>query len=364
MLPLSRLSLYRDIEDYHWDGMDGAGQAPLDGPFDDGDMMFEDEWDAPDADDRNDWSHMDIDEGVHSPEPATLRLSDTIESNPLFGNSVIMPGTFPPSPPSPTYETSDVDFGSYSSPETKVAGSPRRGSSGSDEEVTKLLIESPDLPTTHHTAEDLDPEIHWKRFEILPEAPRDHAFHSFNPVQPSKIFLSRLSKEYRVLQSSLPESILVRAYEDRTDLLRCMIMGPENTPYEDAPFVIDWRLDDSFPQSPPIAHFLSWTNGNGRVNPYVAIISTTSYQIFIFYCRNLYEEGKVCLSILGTWAGERSESWSAARSSLLQAFVSIQGLVLVKEPYFCEPSFERMRGTEEGMLNRFGFIYHIAGTHF
>ena len=69
--------------------------------------------------------------------------------------------------------------------------------------------------------------------------------------------------------------------------------------------------------------------------------------------RNLYEEGKVCLSILGTWAGERSESWSAARSSLLQAFVSIQGLVLVKDPYFCEPSFEKMRGTEEGMLNRF-----------
>ena len=47
---------------------------------------------------------------------------------------------------------------------------------------------------------------------------------------------------------------------------------------------------------------------------------------------NLYEEGKVCLSILGTWAGDKSESWSAARSSLLQAFVSIQGLVLVKEP--------------------------------
>lgn len=50
-------------------------------------------------------------------------------------------------------------------------------------------------------------------------------------------------------------------------------------------------------------------------------------------CRNLYEEGKVCLSILGTWTGDRSESWSATRSSLLQAFVSIQGLVLVKEPY-------------------------------
>jgi len=48
---------------------------------------------------------------------------------------------------------------------------------------------------------------------------------------------------------------------------------------------------------------------------------------------NLYEEGKVCLSLLGTWEGDRNESWNPARSSLLQAFVSIQGLILVKEPY-------------------------------
>lgn len=60
------------------------------------------------------------------------------------------------------------------------------------------------------------------------------------------------------------DSIIVRAYEDRTDLLRSLIIGPENTPYQDAPFVIDWMLDSNFPQSPPKAHFLSWTNGNGR----------------------------------------------------------------------------------------------------
>lgn len=118
----------------------------------------------------------------------------------------------------------------------------------------------------------------------------------------------------RIYSMSHLETVLVRAYEDRTDLLRCLIIGPENTPYEDAPFVIDWMLDSNFPHSPPIAHFHSWTNGNGRVNP------------------NLYEEGKVCLSILGTWAGDKNETWSAARSSLLQALVSIQGLVLVKEP--------------------------------
>ncbi|GLB35998.1 putative ubiquitin-conjugating enzyme family protein [Lyophyllum shimeji] len=178
-----------------------------------------------------------------------------------------------------------------------------------------------------------DDGLAWKRFDVLPTAPPDHAFISSPPAQPSKSFLGRLTKEYRVLSNSLPDSIIVRAYEDRTDLLRSLILGPENTPYEDAPFVIDWMLDSNFPHSPPVAHFHSWTNGNGRVNP------------------NLYEEGKVCLSILGTWSGDKDEMWSAARSSLLQAFVSIQGLVLVREPWFCEPAYDKLRGTEEGIVN-------------
>lgn len=73
---------------------------------------------------------------------------------------------------------------------------------------------------------------------------------------------------------------------------------------------------------------------------------------FLTAYSNLYEEGKVCLSILGTWAGEASESWSAGKSSLFQVFLSIQGLVLVKEPWFCEPAYEKLRGTVEGTVNR------------
>src|SRR5205085_1059048 len=100
-------------------------------------------------------------------------------------------------------------------------------------------------------------------------APPDHAFYSSTPAQHSKFFLTRLSREYRVLASSLPESIIVRTYEDRADLLRSLIVGPENTPYEDAPFVIDWMLDSNFPNSAPIAHFWSWTGGNGRGGGYI-----------------------------------------------------------------------------------------------
>jgi ubiquitin-conjugating enzyme E2 O len=46
--------------------------------------------------------------------------------------------------------------------------------------------------------------IQWKRFEISSCAPPDHAFFSSAPAQPSKSFLGRLTKEYRVLTSSLP----------------------------------------------------------------------------------------------------------------------------------------------------------------
>jgi ubiquitin-conjugating enzyme E2 O len=177
------------------------------------------------------------------------------------------------------------------------------------------------------------PKGQLERFDVLSSAPPDHAFISTVPSQPSRTFLSRINREYRSLIDGLPDSILVRAYEDRTDLLRSVIIGPETTPYENAPFVIDWLMDSNFPNSPPIAHFHSWTAGKGRINP------------------NLYEEGKVCLSILGTWTGDRTESWSAARSSLLQALVSIQGLVLVREPWFCEPAYEKLRGTEDGVVN-------------
>ncbi|KAK7064351.1 isocitrate lyase [Favolaschia claudopus] len=200
-------------------------------------------------------------------------------------------------------------------------------------DVPKVVAD--DVPTAESpdNAGDGDSESSLKRFEIQPSAPVDHAYYDTIPAQPKNSFLARLAKEYRALSSSLPDSILIRAYEDRTDLLRSLIIGPENTPYEDCPFVIDWMLDSNFPHTPPQAHFLSWTNGNGRVNP------------------NLYEEGKVCLSILGTWQGDQNEVWNPARSSLLQAFVSIQGLVLVKEPWFCEPAYEKLRGTPDGIVN-------------
>ncbi|XP_029667356.1 baculoviral IAP repeat-containing protein 6-like [Formica exsecta] len=63
---------------------------------------------------------------------------------------------------------------------------------------------------------------------------------------------------------------------------------------------------------------------------------------------NLYNDGKVCLSVLNTWHGRPEEKWNAHTSSFLQVLVSIQSLILVSEPYFNEPGYERSRGTSSG----------------
>lgn len=135
-------------------------------------------------------------------------------------------------------------------------------------------------------------------------------------------FLRRINKEHRILSTSLPaKAIYVRTYESRLDLMRCLIVGPADTPYEHCPFVVDFDLKN-FPAEPPNAHFHSWTGGLGRINP------------------NLYEEGKICLSLLNTWPGQtEGESWSE-KASILQVLVSLMGLVLVDRPFYNEAGFE------------------------
>ena len=45
----------------------------------------------------------------------------------------------------------------------------------------------------------------------------------------------------------------------------------------------------------------------------------------------------MCLSLLGTWQGQRGEEWNADTSSALQMLISVQSLILVTDPYFNEP---------------------------
>lgn len=164
--------------------------------------------------------------------------------------------------------------------------------------------------------------------------PSNHSFHTQTPTISSQ-HTKRLAKEHKILRvpSNLPPGVYVRTWESRLDLLRVLFIGPAETPYAHAPFMIDFMLPSTFPTEPPQAFFHSWTaesglGGVGRVNP------------------NLYEDGKICLSLLGTWDGSKSEGWNAGKSTLLQVIVSILGLVLVREPYFNEAGYEPLVGLE------------------
>ncbi|KAH7106773.1 hypothetical protein BKA62DRAFT_631682 [Auriculariales sp. MPI-PUGE-AT-0066] len=325
-VPLQRLTLLQDgldatVEDMWGDEYEDDGS--FSGDEADGDEAMEIEYEDPrDADNasQGSWETMPEDEERAADWDDGDADKMDVEAAPTTSGT---PELRTPPAPTPAQTQSPLLAPQAATPEVRTPSpAPVPQSSGSKPTGRQAAL---------FDAEDVN-EV-WQRFAVLSSAPPDHAFYGTPIQQPSKTFTSRINKEFRVLSQNLPETILVRAYEDRSDLIRSLIIGPENTPYEDAPFVIDWMLDSDFPQTPPKAHFLSWTNGNGRVNP------------------NLYEEGKVCLSILGTWAGEASESWSAAKSSLFQVFLSIQGLVLVKEPWFCEPAYEKLRGTAEGTVN-------------
>jgi baculoviral IAP repeat-containing protein 6 len=63
---------------------------------------------------------------------------------------------------------------------------------------------------------------------------------------------------------------------------------------------------------------------------------------------NLYNCGKVCLSLLGTWPGQKEEMWNEKTSTFLQVMVSIQSLIMVPDPYFNEPGYEATMGTANG----------------
>ena len=63
---------------------------------------------------------------------------------------------------------------------------------------------------------------------------------------------------------------------------------------------------------------------------------------------NLYDCGKVCLSLLNTWSGNKNEMWMPKTSTMLQVLVSIQALILNTNPFFNEPGYAEMYRGQDG----------------
>ena len=146
--------------------------------------------------------------------------------------------------------------------------------------------------------------------------------------------MKRLAQEATTLTTSLPlsssSSVFVRHHSDRLDMMKVLITGPSDTPYANGCFEFDIYFPPNYPETPMNVHLATTGRGKVRFNP------------------NLYNCGKVCLSVLNTWHGRPEEQWNPKTSSLLQVLVSIQSLILVSDPYFNEPGFESTHGNPEG----------------
>ncbi|EJD53508.1 hypothetical protein AURDEDRAFT_110344 [Auricularia subglabra TFB-10046 SS5] len=137
-----------------------------------------------------------------------------------------------------------------------------------------------------------------------------------------------IAKELAVLTTNLPvawdSSVFLRVDETRVDVIKALITGPEGTPYYNGCYCFDIFLGSSYNQTPPQVKYMTTNSGKYRFNP------------------NLYADGKVCLSLLGTWSGP---GWIAGKSTLLQVLISIQSMILCEEPYLNEPGWASQSGT-------------------
>lgn len=137
---------------------------------------------------------------------------------------------------------------------------------------------------------------------------------------PSKEAVLRIASDVQELYRDPAPGICVVQDEQDITKVHALITGPMDTPYEGGFFYFLVRFPTDYPSSCPCVKIMTTSGNTVRFNP------------------NLYKNGKVCLSILGTWSGP---GWSPVLS-LTSVLVSIQSL-LNEKPYCNEPGYEQER---------------------
>ena len=135
----------------------------------------------------------------------------------------------------------------------------------------------------------------------------------------SRDTIHRLAKDVKQIMKEPLDENGIYYFHDDTDMLkgRAMIVGQKDTPYYGGYYFFSITFPSDYPFRPPNVSFL--TNGDGiRFNP------------------NLYINGKVCVSILNTWAGEQWSSCQNIKSMLLTI-----STLLCKDPLLNEPGFTK-----------------------
>lgn len=137
----------------------------------------------------------------------------------------------------------------------------------------------------------------------------------------------RITKELADLQRSSDLAIAVACRDVDVRNVKALIVGPHETPYEFGFFEFTIKFPKTYPSSAPNVQCITTNGGRCRFNP------------------NIYANGKVCLSILGTWRGERGEEWSSAQG-MESILLSIQSL-MSSNPYENEPGYENANEPED-----------------
>ncbi|KAK2752472.1 hypothetical protein FQN54_008134 [Arachnomyces sp. PD_36] len=139
--------------------------------------------------------------------------------------------------------------------------------------------------------------------------------------------IKRLVMEGANMSTSLPVGIFVKISESRPDIMKCLIMGPPDSPYGYGLFEFDILCPEQYPHVPPFVKSRT-TIGAPQISP------------------NIHPDGKVCLSLLGTWKeGDAAAQWQPGKSTILSVLISIQAMIFNEEPWRNEPAYTSRVGT-------------------
>lgn len=136
----------------------------------------------------------------------------------------------------------------------------------------------------------------------------------WNRSNPNNMCLKRIKKDLLRFHTEPPADIYIAADERDVTLVHALVVGPAETPYEGGFFYFLVRFPPDYPIRSPRVKLMTTGENTVRFNP------------------NLYRNGKVCLSIIGTWEGP---AWYPGQH-LLSVLLSIQSL-MCENPYFNEP---------------------------
>ncbi|KAI9698339.1 MAG: hypothetical protein M1820_007501 [Bogoriella megaspora] len=148
----------------------------------------------------------------------------------------------------------------------------------------------------------------------------------------------RITREIAEIQKGSDLSISVACRDSDVRHVKALIIGPPETPYEFGFFEFWVKFGKEYPTKAPHVNMITTNGGQTRFNP------------------NIYSQGKVCLSILGTWRGERGEEWSSAQG-LESILISIQSL-MSSNPYENEPGYENQE-SQQAILEKEAYVDKI-----